>query len=177
MLAQVHPISAPPRAPFACLSPHSRTVVVKAECHANGTNLRFVVSNLPEIATDEQARQVYDDYTQRGESEQRMDELKNGLCADRLSCHRFMANFFRLLMYTAAFNLVNAVRRHPELPEVLRVGQPQTWRTQVIKVAAIVVQTARRVVVKLASNWPWWPLYKAAAQRVLSFSVPTPCVT
>jgi hypothetical protein len=168
---------------FTCFSyqadswKHPRTVVAKAECHANGTNLRFVVTNLPEITTDQQAGQVYDDYTQRGESEQRMDELKNGLCADRLSCHRFMANFFRLLMYTAAYNLANAVRRHPELPEVLRVGQPQTWRTHVIKVAAIVIQTARRVVVRLASNWPHWPLYQAAAKRVLNFSVPTPCVT
>jgi len=26
--------------------PHSRTVVAKAECHADGTNLRFVVTNL-----------------------------------------------------------------------------------------------------------------------------------
>ncbi len=34
-----------------------------------------------------------------------MDELKNGLSMDRLSCHRFMANFFRLLLHTAAMNL------------------------------------------------------------------------
>jgi len=156
---------------------HSRTVVAKAECHAGGTNLRFVVTNLPQVRSDEQAQVIYDDYTQRGESEQRMDELKNGLCADRLSCHRFMANFFRLLLYTAAFNLLNAVRRHPQIPEVLRVGQPQTWRTHVIKVAATVVQTARRIVVKLASNWPWWPLYQAASRRVLSFSALGACVT
>ena len=156
---------------------HPRTVVAKAECHAGGTNLRFVVTNLPGIATDEQAQQVYDDYTQRGESEHRMDELKNGLCADRLSCHRFMANFFRLLIYTAALNLLNAVRRHPELPEVLRVGQPQTWRLHVIKVAAIIVRSARRIVVKLAANWPWWNLYEAAARRATQFQVQASCVT
>ena len=39
-----------------------------------------------------------------------MDELKNGLHTDRLSCHRFMANFFRLLLHTAAYNLLNAAR-------------------------------------------------------------------
>ena len=65
-----------------------------------------------------------------------MDELKNGLSMDRLSCHRFMANFFRLLPHTAAFNLLNAMRDDEQLPEVLRAGQPCTWRTRVIEVTA-----------------------------------------
>lgn len=149
-----------------------RTVIAKAECHAGGTNLRFVVTNLPDIATAEQGQKTYDDYVQRGESEQRMDELKNGLCMDRLSCHRFMGNFFRLIEHAAAYNLLNAARDSPELPEVLRVGQPCTWRSSVIKVAAEVVQSARRVLVKLSAHWPWWPLYRDAARRSLSFTVP-----
>jgi len=45
--------------------PHPRMVVAKAECHAGGTNLRFVVTNLP-VPGVKQARQVYDDYIQRG---------------------------------------------------------------------------------------------------------------
>jgi hypothetical protein len=144
---------------------HPRTMVAKAECHAGGTNLRFIVLNLPGIATAEQGQAAYDDYTQRGESEQRMDELKNGLRMDRLSCHRFMANFFRLLLHTAAFNLLNAARDHADVPEVLRVGQPCTWRTKVIKVAAEIVQTTRRVVVRLAAQWPWWSTYQAVSKR------------
>ena len=72
---------------------------------------------------------IYDDYILRGESEQRMDELKNGLHMDRLSCHRFMANFFRLLLHVAAFNLLNAMRDDPQLPELLVAAQPCTWRT------------------------------------------------
>jgi Transposase DDE domain group 1 len=149
---------------------HPRTVIAKAECHADGTNLRFVVTNLPNVQTAEQGQKTYDDYIQRGESEQRMDELKNGLHMDRLSCHRFMANFFRLLLHTAAFNLLNAVRDHADLPQVLRVGQPCTWRLHLIKVAAEIVQTTRRIVVKLAGNWPWWHLYESVADRVLIFT-------
>jgi hypothetical protein len=149
--------------------PHPRTVVAKAECHEGGTNLRFVVTNLPGVATPADGEHTYDDYVQRGESEQRMDELKNGLHMDRLSCHRFMANFFRLLLHTAAFNLLNAVRDDPALPQVLRVGQPCTWRTMVIKVAAEIVQSTRRVVVRLAAQWPWWPMYQAVAGRALAF--------
>src|SRR5207248_7378760 len=101
----------------------------KAECHSAGTNLRFVVSNLADVVSPDDGQGAYDDYVQRGESEQRMDELKNGLHTDRLSCHRFMANFFRLLLHAAAFNLLSAARDSDELPPVLRVGQPCTWRT------------------------------------------------
>jgi hypothetical protein len=157
----------------------ARTVIAKAECHAGGTNLRFVVTNLPAEPSpadwpgDPVARLVYDDYVQRGESEHRMDELKNGLCMDRLSCHRFMANFFRLLLHTAAFNLLNAFRNDEQLPEVLRAGQPCTWRTMLIKVAAVVIQSTRRILVKVASQWPWWPLYQQAADRARTF-IPMP---
>lgn len=150
-----------------------RVVVAKAECHAGGTNLRFVVLNLPGIATPEHAEAAYDDYVQRGESEQRMDELKNGLHMDRLSCHRFMANFFRLLLHAAALNLLGAARDHPDVPKELRVGQPCTWRTRVIKVAAEIVQTTRRVIVRLAAQWPWWPAYQAVSIRCLGLGPTT----
>jgi hypothetical protein len=150
-----------------------RTVTAKAECHAGGTNLRFVVLNLPDISTPDQGQKAYDDYTQRGESEHRMDELKNGLSTDRLSCHRFMANFFRLLLHTAAMNLLNAIRDHADVPQTLRVGQPCTWRSMIIKVAAQVVQTTRRVVVRLAAQWPWWPTYQAVSRRCNALAAPT----
>jgi hypothetical protein len=156
---------------YQCNSwPHPRRVVAKAECHDQGTNLRFVVTNLPQVHTADQGQKTYDDYVQRGESEHRMDELKNGLHMDRLSCHRFKANFFRLLLHTAAMNLLNAVRDDLDLPKVLRVGQPCTWHTMLIKVAARIRQSTRRVVVELAAQWPWWPIYQAVAGRTLSFT-------
>jgi hypothetical protein len=150
--------------------PHPRRVVAKAECHDGGTNLRFVVTNLPDVQTPEQGEKTYDDYIQRGESEHRMDELKNGLHMDRLSCHRFMANFFRLILHVAAMNLLNAVRDDPQVPQVLRVGQPCTWRTNLIKVAARIVQSTRRIVVELAGQWPWWHMYQSVAGRTLAFT-------
>ena len=156
---------------YQCESwPQARAVIPKAECHAGGTNLRFVVTNLPSAVSAAEGEKIYEDYIQRGESEHRMDELKNGLKMDRLSCHRFMANFFRLLLHTAAMNLLNAARDDRTLPAVLRVGQPCTWRTHVIKVAAVIVQSTRRIVVKLAAHWPWWPMYQAVGVRALNFS-------
>ena len=96
-----------------------------------------------------------------------MDELKNGLSADRLSCHRLKANFLRLRLYTAAYNLLNALRDHDDLPEVLRKGQPCTWRTHLIKVAATITQRGRHIVVKLASQWPFAHFYTAVSRRAL----------
>ena len=144
-----------------------RTVVAKIEHRREGSNLRFVVTNLP-VKSPEDAPRIYDDYIQRGESEQRIDELKNGLHVDRLSCHRFKANFWRLLLHVAAYNLLNALRDHDDVPEELRRAQAGTWCTRLIKVAATVVQTTRRVLVCLAGHWPRWPCYHALGQRALA---------
>ena len=97
-----------------------------------------------------------------------MDELKNSLFADRLSCHRFKPNFLRLLLHTAAYNLLNALRDHADVPEMLRKGQPCTWRTHLIKVAATITQHCRRIVVRLASQWPFAHFYTAVSRRALA---------
>jgi hypothetical protein len=86
-----------------------RFVIVKAEAHAQGTNRRAVVTNRPGARVLPEA--AYDEYAARGESENRNKELKRGLCADRLSDHRFLANFFRLYLHTAALNLLTRLRR------------------------------------------------------------------
>lgn len=151
--------------------PHPRTVVAKAECQAVGTNLRFVVTSR-EVASEIEAEQIYDAYIQRGESEQRNDELKNGLSMDRLSCHRFAANFWRLLLHVAAYNLLNAFRDADEIPETLRHAQPQTWRIRLIKVAARVIQSTRRTLIEVSSSWPHWSIYTRAAVRSQTFPLP-----
>jgi hypothetical protein len=72
-----------------------RRLVMKAEWLPKGANPRFVLTNL-----EAPAQTLYDDfYVQRGaESEHRIKELKLGIQADRLSCHNFIANQFRLLL-------------------------------------------------------------------------------
>jgi len=85
-----------------------RRVIAKAECNTLGTNLRFVVTNRPGAVVLPET--CYDGYVQRGESENRHKELKNGLAGDRLSCHRFLANYFRLQLHCAALNLLIRLR-------------------------------------------------------------------
>lgn len=100
-----------------------RLVIVKAECNAIGTNRRFIVTTRPGAAVMPEA--AYDEYAMRGESENRNKELKDGVSADRLSCHRFLANYFRLQMYAGALNLMIRLRRLVADPPVLAAeGNP-----------------------------------------------------
>jgi hypothetical protein len=71
---------------------HERRVVYKAEAMGEGTNTRFVVST-----RSADPKELYEFYARRGESENWIKDLKLALKADRLSCHRFIANQFRLL--------------------------------------------------------------------------------
>ena len=157
-----------------------RWVVAKAEAHAPGINRRFVVTNRRGVRLYPEA--TYDEYAMRGESENRNKEFKCGMGMDRLSDHRFMANLFRLYLHMVALNLLVRLRREvadpPPAPEgdvpvaalagrarkqyqnarrvrdPLGEGQPDTWRLLLIKVAASVTVSCRRIVVRLSSSWP-----------------------
>jgi len=89
--------------------PQPRWVVAKAEANAEGSNRRCVVTNRPGAVILPGA--TYDDYALRGESENRNKEFKCDLAMDRLSDHRFMANYFRLYLHAAAMNLLVRLRR------------------------------------------------------------------
>ena len=86
-----------------------RWVVVKCEANAQGTNRRAVVTNRPGARTLPHG--VYDEYSERGEGENRNKELKCELSADRLSDHRYMANCFRMFLHCLANNLLVSLRQ------------------------------------------------------------------
>lgn len=136
--------------------PHQRRICYKAEHTAAGTNLRFLITNCPGRAAE-----VFAFYNDRGECENRIEEFKNGFRADRLSCHRFLANAFRLLLYGFAYNLVNLFRL--QLPQPWRSAQIETLRARLFKLGARVRQTARCVRIHLATGWPWQALFRQAA--------------
>jgi DDE family transposase len=112
--------------------PASQPVVIKVEAHAQGTNRRAVVTNRPGCAVLPQA--VYDEYAMRGESENRNKELKSELAADRLSDHRFLANFFRLYLHTAALNLLVRLRHRivQTPPTSAEMGLPAELPTEAL---------------------------------------------
>jgi hypothetical protein len=89
--------------------PQPRWVVAKTEANDRGTNRRFVVTNRPGAVV--LPGPTYDEYAARGESENRNKEFKCDLAMDRLSDHRFVANYFRLYLHAAAMNLLVRLRR------------------------------------------------------------------
>lgn len=143
-----------------------RRVVAKVECMPEGTNRRFVVTNLPG-----KPQLLYDRiYCHRGEMENRIKELKNGLKADRLSCHRFLANQFRLLLHTFAYCLLWYLREHlANTP--LGAAQAESLRLHMLKIGVRVVETTRRVWLHFASGYPWRELFLEVLRRIQSVSV------
>jgi hypothetical protein len=139
-----------------------RRVIVKGEHNAQGSNPRFVVSNEP---CDPQ--ELYEDvYCQRGEMENRIKEQQLDLFADRTSCHRFLANQFRLLLSSAAYLLVQALRRTALAGTELARAQVGTIRLKLFKVAARVAVTARRVMFHLTSSYPDQGIFRQALAAV-----------
>ncbi len=102
-----------------------------------------------------------------------------------------MANFFRLYLHVAALNLLVRLRQVVAVPapvpmaapvppsetrrtqhnarrrrDPLGEGQPGTWRPLLIKVAAEVVVSCRRVVVRLSGSWPYLEYYRQVRRAV-----------
>ncbi len=137
-------------------------MIVKAEHTAQGANPRFVVVNVPG-----DPQELYEEvYCQRGEMENRIKEQQLDLFADRTSCHRFLANQFRLLLSSAAYVLVQALRRTALAGTELAQAQVGTIRLKLFKVAARVAVTVRRVVFHLSSSYPYQEIFRTVYQRL-----------
>jgi hypothetical protein len=138
-----------------------RRVIYKGEVTSQGENPRFVVTSGNPL----QPEDAYRFYCQRGDPENRIKELKVDLKADRLSCHRFWANQFRLLLHAAAYVLMQHMRKLLRGTQ-LSTAQVSTLRLRLLKVGARVVESVRRVKVQLPSAYAWaylWPRLARAA--------------
>jgi hypothetical protein len=140
---------------------------MKAEWLPKGPNPRFILTNLelpPQILYDEF-------YVQRGaDSEHRIKEFKLGIKADRLSCSPFVANQFRLLLSQAAYILLLQMS-HAAAGTQLATAQVERLRCAVVKGAAKVTVSARRVLVELAAYCPFAAEVRQIVQT-LPFSRP-----
>ena len=135
---------------------------MKAEWLEKGANPRFVVTNLLTPAEE-----LYDNfYVQRGaSSEHPIKELKLGIKADRLSCNKFMVNQFRLFLSQAAYILMLAIRQAARGTR-LDKAQITRLRETIIKTAAKVRVSVRRVLVELAAHCPFANEIRIIAQRL-----------
>ena len=126
-----------------------RRVVAKVEVNQVGINRRFVLTNRTDLAP----RRLCDRYTDRGQTENYIKAFKTHLSMDRLSCHRFWANQFRLLLHALAYQMFLILRDY-------LWGTPwqnlevETLRRRILKIGARARQTTRRIWVHFSSAFP-----------------------
>jgi len=141
-----------------------RRVIVKAEHSEKGSNPRFVVSSL---AGDAQA--IYDGiYCARGEMENRIKEQQLGLFADRTSCHGWWANQLRLLLSSAAYVLLETIRRVGLRGTELCKAQATTIRLKLLKIGTVILRNTRRIRLLFSSAYPYAGLLRTVLARLSS---------
>ena len=138
-----------------------RRVLAMIEHTAQGPNVRFVVTNRPGRAAD-----IFAWYHQRGQAENFIKELKRDLAADRLSCHAFHANAFRLLLHALAYDLLHLFRLRVLAGTALATATLGTVRLRLLKLGARVVRSVRRWWFHLATGWPGQPLFAHAVREL-----------
>lgn len=124
----------------------------KAEVMEQGANRRFVVTTRSDTP-----KALYEFYAHRGEGENIIKNFKLHIRADRLSCHRFIANQFRLLLHACANWPMDALRR-----KLIESKPPwvatECLRLCLIKVGGRVRELITKVRLHLASGHPGQPL-------------------
>lgn len=138
----------------------ARRVVAKAEQIEGKENPRFVVTSLG--AVDFPAQALYEKlYCQRGEMENRIKEQLS-LFSDRLSTETLRTNQLRLYFSSLAYVLVCALRRLALRGSSWAEAQVATIRLRLLKIAARVKVTARRIWVSYSSSYAWRSQFEAA---------------
>jgi hypothetical protein len=127
-----------------------RRVIARVEASDNGTDSRFVVTNLAGTP-----RWLYEvAYCARGQAENLVKAHKRHLASDRTSCTKATANQFRLVLHTAAYWLLHTLRGLAPKRSFWRAAQFDTVRLTFVKVAARVTELATRIKVALPSGYP-----------------------
>ena len=140
-----------------------RRVIIKAEVVQHPgreprDNPRFVVTNLKRAP-----RRLYEGvYCMRGEIENRIKELHQGLSFDRTSCTRFLANQLRVLLTAAACVLMQEIRTAARRTSLAR-AQVSTLRERLFKLGAEVVVSVRRIVLHLPATFAFRDEWRAVA--------------
>lgn len=135
--------------------PHDRRLVIKAEVvrlagREPRDNQRFVITNLRQTP-----RFVYERvYCARGDVENRIKELHDGMQIGRTSCGRFWANQLRVLLTAAAYVLMQELRLRAARTACAR-AQVTTLRERLLKLGVQVVVSVRRIVLHLPTATPF----------------------
>jgi len=143
----------------------ARRVIGKAEHLAKGSNPRLIVTSIAAEQFD--ARTLYErEYCARGEMENRIKEQQLCLFADRTSAATMRANQLRLWLSSAAYTLVQALRKLGLAGTEMARARCDTIRLKLLKMGAQVRVTVRRVWLSLAESYPYQRLFAQVYQNL-----------
>jgi hypothetical protein len=140
-----------------------RRIVARVEAGGDGTDSRFIVTNLGHG----NGRSLYQDlYCRRGRAENHIKAWKTHLAADRTSCPKATANQFRLFLHAGAYWLLWSLRALMPKRSSWRVAQFDTLRLRLIKVAARIVETKTRIKIHLPTSAPDQAIWHLVLRRL-----------
>lgn len=126
-------------------------VIVKVEANDKGTNIRYIVTDIRSVRT----QQLYEaGYCARGAMELRIKEHKTYLQSDRMSCSDFAANQFRLFLHSAAYVLLHTLQTEVLCTTQYATATFKTIREKIIKAAAYVTEMKTKIKVELPACCP-----------------------
>jgi hypothetical protein len=152
----------------------ARRVIGKAEVTAAGANPRFVVTNLPAAGFNDDPdparfvpERLYEEvYCARGEMENVLKQQVLDLQADRLSTQYLASNQLRLWLATLAYLLLERLRTWGLAGTELAVATSGSVRLKLLKLAAQVRVSVRRVYVQLSSAYPGQEIFRQCQRRL-----------
>ena len=109
---------------------------------------------------------IPDIYCARGQAENLVKLHKGQLASDRTSCQSPLANQFRLVLRTAAYWLMLALRDAAPRRMPLAWAEFATLRARLLKIGARVVERAARIRIHFASACPDAALFGLLAGRL-----------
>lgn len=130
----------------------NRDVVAKAEYHNMGSNPRFVVTNI-NMVHDLVLYEKF--YCGRGNMENRIKDQQLDLFATRTSTGWMSSNQLRLWFSAFAYIFFLLLKRFIPVKSPYRKNLPSTLRLRLLKVAAAVRVSVRRVSISLPMSFPY----------------------
>ena len=129
---------------------HNEKVIARVEATALGTDVRFVVTNLPG-----RAKVLYEKvYCARGRMENLIKDMKLYTRSDKTACSRWEANQFRLFLHMGAYWLMHSIRLAAPRKSRWRGATFATIRNVFVKIACRVDELKTRIKLSFPASLP-----------------------
>jgi hypothetical protein len=138
-------------------------VIIMAEVSEQGDNIRFTITSLE----SSQPSFIYETvYCGRGQMENFIKDHKVALKSGRTSCHSFMANFFRLMLHSAAYAILHTLREKALNGTEFATAQFDTIRLRLLKVGTEVREMKTKIHFILSSSYPLKNVFTAMCKTI-----------